>query len=623
MLFERISYPDDFPIHITIAEIDDYPIHYHQDIEFVCVLKGEVKLKNGYCHYVLKEGDTFTNSGHEVHSLASTGEENVVALIQISTRFFSQYFPDLSKSCYRTYSNKAHTPRHDNLREKLLQILLRYCTKSFSYKTECTYLMVDTIRYLEKYFNLFAFEGDMVVNFEDGNPVATERISRIISYIYQHYTEKITLQDLSDMEHLSTFYLSHIIKSCTGMNFREFLCFARVEWSEIDLLDTNKKISRIAHDVGFSTTAYYEKYFKKWFRETPQEHRARCQPLVKSDLHPEVIRETPPNSAIRLIRDTLSSFDAQKSSTSVINSLKLEVNLDAEAEILRHIDPELEIQVTCADLRALNCHLTGRLQDLHPDMVTILASDIDKSAEIEQLKQTLSRAGFVVRVQNQMLPRPTFSYANDSLALPIDLFSRRIHGEESHLTLRLRDYGDMDSTLKGMPALLTSRGIRKPSFYGYQLLSLARGELIAWGKQYCVIRRPSTAGEVPSFVMIAYNENDAMQSMCVNETTAHQAKQILNDFNDEIDLNVSLTLEPGMYSIVRYSMGREKNLFSYAAALDFREEMSLANHFPELIYTEPDIDICMEDVRTMINIRFAMKGPGLQVAVIRPKGGNL
>ena len=255
MLFEKITYQDDFPLKITIANIKEYPIHYHQDTEFVLVLKGEIALKNGYCTYTLKEGDIFTNSGHEVHSLTSTGEDNVVAVIQISTHYFSQYFPNLTKACYRTYTNKGQDKKHDTLREKLLEILLQYSIKGFNYKSECTYMMVDVIKYIDKYFNLFAFEGDVVVNFESGNQITIDRVSRIIGYIYEFHSDQITLNDLADMEHLSTFYLSHIIKNYTGMNFREFLCFARVEWSEIDLLETNKKISRIARDVGFSTTS--------------------------------------------------------------------------------------------------------------------------------------------------------------------------------------------------------------------------------------------------------------------------------------------------------------------------------------------------------------------------------
>ena len=147
MLFEKIPYKDDFPINITIASIDDYPIHYHQDIEFVFILKGEIKLKNGYCNYVLHKGDIFTNSGHEVHSLTSTGQENVVALIQISTHYFSQYFPSLSKACYRTYTNKTKTKKHDTLQEKLLNILLQYSIKSSKYMVLCQDLVQVKMRF--------------------------------------------------------------------------------------------------------------------------------------------------------------------------------------------------------------------------------------------------------------------------------------------------------------------------------------------------------------------------------------------------------------------------------------------------------------------------------------------
>ena len=252
MLFEKLTYQDDFPINVAIASLEEYPIHYHQDIEFLYVLKGSVSLKNGSCIYTLQEGDIFVNAGHEIHGMKATDEENVVAIIQISTRYFSQYFPSLGAACYRTYSKKAANARLDNLREMLLQIILQYNIKSFNYKNDCIRLMKDVINCLDKYFNLFAFEEEMPINVESVDQIAIDRISRIINYIYQNYAEKIRLEELSAMEHLSMFYVSHIIKNCTGKNFREFLCFARVERSEVLLLDTNKKISQIAKDYGKS-----------------------------------------------------------------------------------------------------------------------------------------------------------------------------------------------------------------------------------------------------------------------------------------------------------------------------------------------------------------------------------
>ena len=84
MLLQTITYPDDFPINIRIVEIKNVPLHYHSDIELIYVLSGKVHLTNGYGSFTLTEGEVFTNNGHEIHSLSSCDEKNLVAVIQIS-----------------------------------------------------------------------------------------------------------------------------------------------------------------------------------------------------------------------------------------------------------------------------------------------------------------------------------------------------------------------------------------------------------------------------------------------------------------------------------------------------------------------------------------------------------
>ena len=579
MLFEKITYQDDFPINITIANIKEYPIHYHQDTEFVLVLKGEIALKNGYCTYTLHEGDIFTNSGHEVHSLMSTGEDNIVAVIQLSTHYFSQYFPDLTKACYRTYSNKGHTKKHDTLREKLLEILLQYSTRGFNYKSECTYMMVDVIKYVDKYFNLFAFDNDVVVNFESGNQITIDRISRIISYIYEFHSEQITLNDLADMEHLSTFYLSHIIKNYTGMNFREFLCFARVEWSEIDLLETNKKISRIARDVGFSTTSYYEKYFIKWFGTDPQTYREEHMPMVMSDIRKGVMELLNPNEAVSVIRKSLSSLSSQTPSNSHVSALKLELNVNTEAPLISTLDHYLEVLITLNDFRVLGYSIFGILQELNPRKVTVLTEPEDSLSDINRI----------------------------------------INSKEAWIKVRLRDPDNNNNNdiIKGYPAAITSGGIKKPAFYAYQALSSISGEIIYWGKQYCVIR--SYVASQPYFIVICYNFNEQIYNLCLKESTAQNVKDVINDFKDEIDISMNMSIDQGMYNIMKYSLTKSNGIFSYLSTLNFPTDMDLLHILPSALSTQPDLDVYTEDVRATFNINFSIKGAGVQLAIISPK----
>ena len=166
MLLEKTSYSNDFPLQIRVMQVKDYPLHYHQDIELVYVLEGEINLRSGYCTYQLHEGDLFCNNGHEVHSISSESGNNVICSIKISNSFFTQYFPKLSHSSYRTYSKVPHDEKFDTLRRYYLTILHDYLKQNFDYKKQCIYQMNELIKYLNKYFNLFSVSDKVVVGRE-------------------------------------------------------------------------------------------------------------------------------------------------------------------------------------------------------------------------------------------------------------------------------------------------------------------------------------------------------------------------------------------------------------------------------------------------------------------------
>lgn len=618
MLLERLTYPDAFPMNITVAKITEDPLHYHLDIEIVYVLRGSVQLKNGYCCYSLQEGDIFTNSGHEVHSITDASEDNVVAQIQISTHYYSQFFPNLSRACYRTYSRKPGGKKHDRLRELLLQLLLKYTVRGFNYRNECIYLMADTIKHLNKYFNLFAFDKNVVVGFEKSNPVAIERISRICQYIYQYYADNITLEDLSEMEHLNSFYLSHLIKSFTGMSFREFLCFARVEWSEIPLLDSDAKISRISREVGFSTTAYYRKYFEKWFGLSPEMHRARYMPLVKSDLRPAILEPLSPDEAAALIKRGYANYHLKKGEEAVISSINLDIDVDAGSAPLGHFEKDLTVIVTADDYRALGLRMFALLEDLAPRQVILLQRENDRPELLSTVLRLLKVGGFKAK------KRPSdgggardVSAAYDSILCPIYLFRHCLKSDAPQMEVFLRDTDGGDGVLQGQSALVTAGGIRKPSFYFYQAVSHTRGSVISQSDQHCVIRETGN-GRI-SLKLFACNASEQLLELYQSGAAAGQVKNAVNDFKDEINVDMSIRLLPGTYSVVKYSLNREENIFGYMANMGFHGGFGAAHiPCPELFSAAPALEIYPDDVRTVLNITFPIKGAGIQMAVIRP-----
>ena len=617
MLLERLYYPNDSPIHIHIATLVEDPFHYHPDIELVYVLKGEIELKNGYYTYLLHAGDIFTNSGNEVHGMKAVTEDNVVAQIHVRTKDLSHYFPDLSKACYRTYSKKVNDKRYEVLRELVLKLLLKNELKDFNYKSECLYLTVDIIKHLNKYFNLFEFDKDMVVGFDRSNELATERISRICQYLYQNYASNITLQDLSDMEHLSTYYISHLIKDFTGMNFREFLCFARVEMSEGRLLGSDRKISQIAGEVGFSTTAYYKKYFTKWFGHDPQKHRELYSSSIKSDLNPAVFEEIPQTKTVSILREAYAGYDPHQAAENIVSSLNLEMEVDGDAKPLFHFSRSLQVIVTPEDFHALGTSLFEGLSAIAPSKV-IFQEGKEKETQTKRI-QTLLSVGFSVEKRDAAaLPARSASgtYACDSILYPIWLMDQLVKHKDISSEIYLRDTDSPEGEiLQGQVSPLTAGGIKKPSFFLYSALSRIKGDLIAQGSQ-CGVIRTIREGR-PAFVIFAYNCSDALKESCRREMDKTDVKRMIDEFRDELNLGVSINLRPGTYSVIKYSLNQDNNIFAHMAALNFRSDAISPYTRLGMVTDSPLLETYIEDVRAALNVNFSLKGPGIQLAVIR------
>ncbi|MBR6472875.1 MAG: hypothetical protein IKS99_03985, partial [Firmicutes bacterium] len=392
----------------------------------------------------------------------------------------------------------------------------------------------------------------------------------------------------------------------------------RVEWSEIDLLETNKKISRIARDVGFSTTSYYEKYFIKWFGTDPQTYREEHMPMVMSDIKKSEMENLNANEAVAVIRKSLSSLSSQTPSNTHVSALKLELNVNTDAPSISTIDHYLDIMITLDDFKVLGYSIFGVLQELNPGRVTILTEPEDSLSDINRVKILLSSAGFEVGLNENSRNAHMAHYGYDSIAYPIFFFNRIINSKEQWIKVRLRDPGSHNNEIiKGYPAALTSGGIRKPAFYAYEALSAISGEIIYWGKQYCVIRSYNMGR--PYYIVICYNFNEHIYNLCLNESTAQNVKDVINDFKDEIDISMNMTISQGMYNIMKYSLPRSKGIFSYLSTLNFPSDMNMLSIFHSVISTEPDLEVYTEDVRATFNINFTIKGAGIQLAVISPK----
>ena len=615
MLFEKTTYADDFPLNITIAHVEEYPFHYHHDIEFIYVLKGEIWFKNVGQHYLLKEGDIFTNSGHEVHSMSATGRDNVVAIIQVSNRFFTQYFPALLRSTFMSYVDDDKDPRVDTLRKMILQILLDYTRRSLNYQSTCINKMIEVIDFLNKHFNLFAFNDNVVTNFKNDNPIIVERISRIINYIYTNHASKVTLEDIAAREHLSTFYISHLIHDYMGISFQELLCFARVEMSEILLLETDRKVSVIAKDVGFSTTSYYNKYFMKWFGHTALEYRQLYLSHVLSPKRPACLDHLTENQSINFIRRSMSAVSDQEKNPVSVNNMHLNIEIDpySAPQIEKH--PLIEVVVTQEDYHVMGERLFNNLYELNASRVILSHSPSDSESTNLLLENRLKFLGYEVSnvSDNGLRCEPSAGY--DSIVAAINLFQSYFVSRDNHLHCQLRDQGDLLKVLKGGPAILTSCLIPKPSFYAYKLIRTIKGDVLSCGKYYCVIKNDDPDSD--SYTFITINYNDDLQYLHQRSSGVYETNDIINSFKNELNMDFCIPVDFGYYAVAKYVLSNSDSIFDYMSRLGFPDRFPLPEAWLQLLDTELKSQVTIEKVSSKLNINSSIKGAGVNVIVVK------
>lgn len=330
MLKEKSFYKEGLPVNVITANIMEYPIHFHDDIEVVYVLEGSVGLKNGYYTYVLNQGDIFIINDREIHSFNHTDQPNMVMMLQMDISFFSKYYGNLKNSFFVTDMKDESDENLEALRTILGRIMLDILDKGYGYEYKVIEGTHNLLANLLANFQYFTMEDGKFVNEAKniGNKVLAGRLNRITDYMYENYSRRLTLNEIAEQEHLSIYYLSHVIKEATGLSFQELLSFIRVEESEKLLLGTNKKIGAISEESGFSAIRYYIKYFTKWFGMHPLEYRKKYTGNVSSrETHAQYALSKPDEIKKAIKNQTKDIFVAEnkeKASTLTIVSLDLD-----------------------------------------------------------------------------------------------------------------------------------------------------------------------------------------------------------------------------------------------------------------------------------------------------------
>ena len=105
-------------------------------------------------------------------------------------------------------------------------------------------------------------------------------VNSAINYLHENYNQPLTLDKISKDLNISKFHLSRIFKNTTGSTVMEFLTTVRFSHIETLLINTNKNISQIAYECGFTSIQHFNKVFKNNKGLSPTQYKRYSREIM-------------------------------------------------------------------------------------------------------------------------------------------------------------------------------------------------------------------------------------------------------------------------------------------------------------------------------------------------------
>lgn len=97
---------------------------------------------------------------------------------------------------------------------------------------------------------------------------------RAVKYIDENYTRyDLSLDMVAGELHITSPYLSRLIKQQIGMNYKEYLTRLRMTEAKKLLQDKNASIAEVCQRTGYSNVSHFIKTFQKYEGTTPAKYR--------------------------------------------------------------------------------------------------------------------------------------------------------------------------------------------------------------------------------------------------------------------------------------------------------------------------------------------------------------
>lgn len=276
---EKVHYNNpDYPIYIRDGQLSHYPNyaapnHWHNDIELIAILAGEMKYNvNGKTINLPSGSGILVNAGQMHFGFSDTRSECFFLCILLHPMFLCS-----TSSCENNFvlpviRNQAmpyiFLDRDIIWQKKILEqihfMYTRKDQKTAPLDVQSAFSAIWSLLYEN------VPPDDTMISPQSNDLNITKNM---VGFIQKYYTRKISLMDIAASGAVGQSKCCKLFAKYFSQTPNVYLTQYRLNKSIELLRGTDLSITEIALTVGFGGASYYAETFRKWFGKSPTEFR--------------------------------------------------------------------------------------------------------------------------------------------------------------------------------------------------------------------------------------------------------------------------------------------------------------------------------------------------------------
>lgn len=271
-----------FPVMVSYEVLSSYDRgsffwHWHPEIELTLILSGEISYQVNDTTFPLTAGDgLFCNSNMphtgkmhhhmDCNYISITFDPKIIYGFEGSLLQTKYVTPMTLNSQLASMALASDIPWQKNVLAAMAEIWKLAQEKPDTYEFQVQALLSKI--WLMLYKNAAPQTESLPSVVRD-----RERVLAILSYLHEHFSEKITLEDIAARINICASECCRLFKRNMKESIFDYLIRYRIEKSLSLLEHTTDSITDISLNVGFSNPCYFSKVFRAETGYSPREYR--------------------------------------------------------------------------------------------------------------------------------------------------------------------------------------------------------------------------------------------------------------------------------------------------------------------------------------------------------------